>query len=61
MSFYTLMYIFGVMINIINFMDMVKNNPIIQLKVHLLNDTGKFYFYIQLFLLCFFILDFNIY
>lgn len=53
MNYYIIMYIFGVMINMINFMDMVKNNPIIQLKIYLLSNKGKFYFYIQLFLLCF--------
>lgn len=53
MSFYTIMYIFGVMINMINFMDVIKNNPIAQLKLQLLSDKGKFYFYLQMFLLCF--------
>lgn len=53
MSFYMIMYIFGVMINMINFVDIIKNNPIAQIKLHLLNDKGKFYFYNQLFLLCF--------
>ena len=53
MSFYMLMYFFGVILNIINFMDVIKNNPIAQLKLHLLNDKGKFYFYLQMFILCF--------
>lgn len=53
MSFYMLMYIFGIMINMINFMDVIKNNPIAQLKLQLLSDKGKFYFYVQMFLLCF--------
>lgn len=53
MSFYTVLYIFGVMINIINFIDTIKNNPIAQIKLQLLNDKGKFYFYLQTFLLCF--------
>lgn len=53
MSFYIILYIFGVMINIINFMDTMKNIPIIQLKLQLLNNKSKFYFYIQMFSLCF--------
>lgn len=53
MSFYTLMYFFGVILNIINFMDVIKNNPIAQLKIQLLSDKGKFYFYLQMFILCF--------
>lgn len=53
MSFYMLMYFFGVILNFINFMDVIKNNPIAQLKLQLLNDKGKFYFYLQMFLLCF--------
>ena len=53
MNFYMLMYIFGVMINMINFIDVIKNTPIIQLKLQLLNDKGKFYLYLQMFLLCF--------
>ena len=53
MSFYMLMYIFGVIINMINFIDVIKNTPIIQLKLQLLNDKGKFYLYLQMFLLCF--------
>lgn len=53
MSFYTLMYFFGVILNFINFMDIIKNNPIAQLKLQLLNDKGKFHFYIQVFALCF--------
>ena len=46
MSIYTLIYLyfFGVMINMINFMDIIKNNPIAQLKIQLLNDKGKFYY-----------------
>ena len=54
MSIYTLIYLyfFGVMINMINFMDIIKNNPIAQLKIQLLNDKGKFYFYFQIFVLC---------
>lgn len=53
MSFYMLMYFFGVILNFINFMDVIKNNPIAQLKLQLLNDKGKFYFYLQMFILCF--------
>lgn len=53
MSFYMLMYIFGVLINMINFIDVIKNNPIAQLKLQLLNDKGKFYFYLQMFAFCF--------
>jgi hypothetical protein len=33
-------------------MDIIKNNPIAQLKIQLLNDKGKFYFYLQMFILC---------
>lgn len=53
MSFYTLMYFFGVILNFINFMDVIKNNPIAQLKLQLLNDKGKFYFYLQMLVFCF--------
>lgn len=53
MSFYMFMYFFGVILNFINFMDIIKNNPIAQLKFQLLNDKGKFYFYLQVFALCF--------
>lgn len=53
MSFYMLFYIFGVILNFINFMDIIKNNPIAQLKLQLLNDKSKFYFYLQMFILCF--------
>ena len=53
MSFYTILYFFGVIINMINFIDVIKNNPIAQLKFQLLNDKGKFYFYLQMFALCF--------
>lgn len=52
MSFYMLMYFFGVILNFINFMDIIKNNPIARLKFQLLNDKGKFYFYLQIFILC---------
>jgi hypothetical protein len=52
MSFYILFYFFGIILNIINFMDIIKNNPIAQLKIQLLNDKGKFYFYLQMFILC---------
>ena len=53
MSFYTILYFFGVILNIINFIDVIKNNPIAQLKLQLLNDKDKFYFYLQMFSLCF--------
>ena len=53
MSFYMLIYFFGVILNFINFMDVIKNNPIAQLKIQLLSDKGKFYFYLQMFILCF--------
>ena len=53
MSFYTHLYIFGVLINMINFIDVIINNPITKIKLRLLNDEGKFYFYLQMFILCF--------
>lgn len=53
MSFYTILYFFGVIFNFINFIDVIKNNSIAQLKLQLLNDKGKFYFYLQMFSLCF--------
>lgn len=53
MSFYTILYFFGIIINIINFIDVIKNNQIAQLKLQLLNVKGKFYFYLQMFILCF--------
>lgn len=46
------LYFFGIILNFINFMDIIKNNPIARLKFQLLNDKGKFHFYLQIFLLC---------
>lgn len=53
MSFYTLLYIFGVIINFINFIDIIKNNSVTRIKLQLLNDGGRMYFYFQIFLLSF--------
>lgn len=40
MSFYIVTYIIGVMINIINFIDVISNNPIAHLKILMLNKKG---------------------
>lgn len=40
MSFYVVTYIIGVIINIINFIDVIINNPIAQLKILMLSKKG---------------------
>ena len=53
MSFYTILYYSGVIINIINFIYVIKSNPLVQIRLQLLNDKSKFCFYLQIFLLSF--------
>ena len=51
MSFYVFLYIFGVLINIINFIDVITNNPTAQLKIRMLSKKGVIFTIIQIVIL----------
>lgn len=50
MNFYLILYIFGVIINILNFIEVILNNPDAKIKMHMLNKKGLIITIIQMFL-----------